>query len=174
MAVLVKDAARDAAEAALASYWRARPAPIDPVAIAEEMGIKVVRAPLDDGVSGMIVKRPGTDAVIYVERSDSDARQVFTVAHELGHFVERTQLGNEPMDEFAFVETRTPKHDVHEYFANEFAGNLLMPATALTALAENFPLDRKARFIDLAFEVASTYNVSTTAARERLNKLGLL
>src|SRR5690242_8059995 len=79
------------------------PLPVDPFAIAQALGIKAFSAPLDQGVSGMLVKRAGEDAEIYVHAADSPNRQRFTCAHELGHYVRRVAAED---TEWEYVEHR--------------------------------------------------------------------
>src|SRR3954468_23803397 len=63
--------------------------PVDPFRIARRLGIQVFAASLEDDVSGMLVKKPGHDAEIYVNGDDSENRQRFSCAHELGHYILR-------------------------------------------------------------------------------------
>ncbi|MCK7676200.1 ImmA/IrrE family metallo-endopeptidase [Corynebacterium pygosceleis] len=96
--------------------------------IAEVLGSRVVVLPLRDGVSGMIDKAPDDEqAVIYINSEDGAARQRFTLAHEIGHLVERQRVSG--YDSYTFKDFRRPngKYRLHEFFADEFAGELLMP-----------------------------------------------
>lgn len=163
--MLIKEVAADAAESVLATHSSGA-FPVDPATIAERLGVIVRRASLPDGTSGMIMKRPNEDAQILVERSDNEMRQRFTIAHELGHFVERTSVQDTPDDEFGFVDRRHSRtHDVHEFFANEFAGNLLMPAGELT---------RKFAETSDTIRLAAYFGVSIPALKTRLLKLHLI
>ncbi len=75
----------------------------------------------------MLVKRRGEDPEIYVHASDSLNRQRFTCAHELGHYVKRSAMGDE---EWEYVEHRallaSQGTDPEEVYANKFAAGLLM------------------------------------------------
>ncbi|MCX8559828.1 ImmA/IrrE family metallo-endopeptidase [Mycolicibacterium mucogenicum] len=122
---LVVDAARDAAITVKNDYGVPGRFPVDVESIAMAMGIRVEYTYLRDGVSGMIEARPGVVPVIYVDKTEAPARQRFTIAHELGHYVERSNQG---VLDFAFIDERGTKYDLHEFYADEFAGNLLMPA----------------------------------------------
>lgn len=103
------------------------PLPVDPFSIAQRLGIKAFSAGLDQGVSGVLVKRRGEDPEIYVHASDSLNRQRFTCAHELGHYVKRSAMGDE---EWEYVEHRallaSQGTDPEEVYANKFAAGLLM------------------------------------------------
>ncbi|MBT0974157.1 ImmA/IrrE family metallo-endopeptidase, partial [Salmonella enterica subsp. enterica serovar 1,4,[5],12:i:-] len=84
---------------------------------------------LDDDVSGALLKEPEQDPVIILNRNDSNVRKRFTCAHELGHYVKRTENG-QPL-EYEFVDYRgklaSQGVDSEEIFANNFAACLLMP-----------------------------------------------
>jgi len=64
---------------------------IDPVEEANKYDIKVYadveNAHLNDGESGMIERDSDGNVTIWVADNDSLERQRFTVAHELGHFI---------------------------------------------------------------------------------------
>lgn len=140
------------------------PLPVDPFRIARRLGIKAFSAALDDRVSGMLVKRPGEDPEIYVHASDSSNRQRFTCAHELGHYVKRSTLGD---GEWEYVEHRdllsSQGSNSDEIFANKFAAALLMPEEAIREMHKN--LGPAA----LAYE----FGVSADAMNYRLANLGL-
>lgn len=114
------------AERVLSTCWPARVIPVDPVAIARQLGVDVRQATLPDNVSAAIVKKPGADAVILLAQSDSNKRKRFSCAHELGHYVRRAGE-----DSIEFVDLRGPVAseglDAEEIFANRFAACLLMP-----------------------------------------------
>lgn len=156
---LIVDVARKAAEDVLADYWHPDKFPVDVEAIAEKMGLTIDRTFLRDGVSGMIRVRPNEDPVIYVNAEENPLRQRFTIAHELGHYVERSNQGQ---NNFAFIDERGTRYDLHEFYADEFAGNLLMPA------------DEVARLRDLEYtnvQMAAHFGVSAPALNKRLERL---
>ena len=111
--------------------------PVDPIVIANKLGIKVFKAGLADGVSGLLVKRVGRDPEIYVNVKDSDNRQRFTVAHELGHYVKRSSSGDETWE---YVDPRgslaSKGSDPDEIYANQFAASLLMPRSMVEQLRQ--------------------------------------
>lgn len=162
---LVSDAAREAAESVMESYWKPGLFPVDPDTIARRMGISVTKASLPEDTSGFIRKVSGQDAQIFLEAADSSQRQRFTCAHELGHYVERTQVQEKPDDDFGFVDKRTPATDIHEYFANEFAGNLLAPRSEV---------DRLTKQGWDAIRLAAHFGLSLAAMKTRMLKYGLL
>lgn len=123
--------------AAWAPHYPDLPMPVDPVYIAQGLGLQVFTALLDEGVSGMLVKRPGVDPAIYLNRLDSENRRRFTCAHELGHYVKRATTDD---DTWEYVDQRglgaSSGKDVDEVYANGFAANLLMPREAVVRLVE--------------------------------------
>jgi hypothetical protein len=140
------------------------PLPVDPFQLASRLGLKAYAAGLSEGVSGMLVKRPGEDAEIYVHASDSSNRQRFTCAHELGHYVKRSATGD---SEWEYVEHRdlltSQGRDPEEIFANQFAASLLMPRETVEEL------HAKLGPTALAYE----FGVSSDAMHYRLTNLGL-
>ena len=95
--VLVKtmDARRAAEEATsvLRNIWEPlvgkRQYPVDPLQIASSLGIDVFQGKLPREMSGALLKEPGRDPVIVLNRDDSNNRQRFSAAHELGHYILR-------------------------------------------------------------------------------------
>lgn len=136
--------------------------PVDPVRIANELGIDVFEAALDPNTSGAIIKRPGEDPQIVLNRNDHANRQRFTCAHEIGHFVQRS---DEP-DDYEFVDLRGPLAsagtDSVERYANAFAAALLMPAEEVKTRAK-----RADSIVELAYE----FRVSQDAMTNRLANL---
>lgn len=158
--MLVKDAARLKASAVLEEH-HANEDRLDIVALAEAHGAKVVFGPLKDGISGAIIAKRGHAPTIYVEESHSPGRQRFTIAHELGHLMERRENND---DEYSFVERRGAKYDLHEFYADEFAGNVLMPENAFRRVYLKKGDELKA---------AAHFSVSPPAALKRAERLGL-
>jgi len=147
-------------------------APVDPVAVANELGLKVYNATFaDEGIHGLIAKRPSNTS-IYVNVNDRPVRKRFTVAHELGHFVLHLAAGEgefiDTQDNFRTVQDPDmPWDDARraEWEANVFASALLMPREAvLRAWAEISDPEGMAAF----------FQVSQQAMTFRLDSLGLL
>lgn len=135
-------------------------------AIAEEQGIEVLEADLHD-ISGAL-RREDSKWRIYVNREDSPARQIFTIAHELGHYFLHGRLREEFVDgEFVMNRDENTKFDEEELEANEFAGNLMMPAGRIErTLKGRAPTEKQ------VLELADTFRVSPLAMAIRLRTLG--
>ncbi|MFE9232068.1 ImmA/IrrE family metallo-endopeptidase [Cellulosimicrobium funkei] len=158
--MLVKDAARQDATKVLDRYWDGR-FPVDPFRLAKGMGIDVRVTSLRPDLSGAIVAENGR-VTILVDETDNYGRQAFTCAHELGHFHERKRKGDE---DFSFEEYRIPgKYDLHEFYADEFAANLLMPEREFR---------REIRRHGSDYLAAATFGVSPAAVRKRRERLKL-
>lgn len=155
--------AKSEAERVLSEYWVFDRLPIDPVRIAQRMGVDVREANMPPQVSGSLVKKTDSDPVILVQRSDSENRKRFTCAHEIGHYIRRA--GD---SEIKYVDLREAMYqkgsDPEEVFANAFAASLLMPEGIVRRFhGEGIPL----------WQMAARFKVSAEAMRWRLVNLGL-
>lgn len=139
--------------------------PVDPFYIARRLGLQVYVAALDPDVAGMLVKKPGHDAVIYVNSHDSENRQRFSCAHELGHYILRASGKSD--DAFGFIDRRgdlsTMGTNPAEIYANQFAAELLMPRENVRRLALTMS----------DASLAVKFNVSVGAMKYRLENLGI-
>ena len=67
--------------------------PLDIVALLESLGIDVRYEPLENGISGMLIKNETTNKwIIYVNSLHHPHRQRFTLAHELAHYCRHTPI----------------------------------------------------------------------------------
>ena len=153
----------------LNAYWDGCGFPVDPVRLAQKMGIKVVEMSMPSNVSGAIFKAKGRDAVIAVEQSDSTNRKRFSCAHEIGHYVSRESCAaGEGVGEYEYVDFRgalaSKGTDTEEKFANSFAAALLMPKDEVTRLTREGASN---------FEMAKHFGVSQEALGYRLQSLGI-
>jgi Zn-dependent peptidase ImmA (M78 family) len=141
--------------------------PIPVEEIAYRFQIKISRAPNKD-FSGMLIRKNG-HALIGVSSSESNVRQRFTIAHELGHY-----FLHENKD--AFIDYRDNKKEImrtpREKQANMFAAALLMPRLIL--LRDFKALARKGFSEEELETLASQYEVSEDAMRFRLMNLHLM
>ena len=158
----IRAKAAEQAEEVLDAYWRPRLVPVDPIVLARALGISVFKAELGDDVFGMITGSDG-GADIYLDRDQPQNRLRFTCAHEIGHFIDRADLIGSGQ---AFVDRRsdTDRGNAAEVYANEFAGNLLMPERELRAAVRRF---------NTPYEIAQYFNVSIAALQYRRKLLNL-
>lgn len=161
--------ARQEAERLLGIWWDHAGVdvlPVDPVPVANELGIQVRQADLEKDVSGAIFRDSGDDPYILLNGNDHPNRKRFTCAHEIGHWVERTL--SDPTAAIEFVDFRNTLSatgtDAREVFANRFAAELLMPERLIRKWLDNG---------ERVLELARRFGVSPEAMGHRLNSLGL-
>jgi Zn-dependent peptidase ImmA (M78 family) len=132
--------------------------PVNPVKIARELGIRVLFGNLDakyNHISGFYDAEENT---IFVNKSEYAPRQIFTVAHELGH----TRLHQDWVKSADYkvlyrdqlLEAKDPK----EQEANCFAAHLLVP---------KYMLDKYYGIASVS-ELASLFAVSTQVIQNRI------
>lgn len=119
---------------------------------------------------------------IIVNINDSDKRQRFTMAHELGHIIlhwnwlnmKNQQLSKDNIEIlFRSNHFYNPEEQLKELQANEFAAELLIPMNTLkTSISTDYQLLLTDMFIrdQIKFRIASAYNVSESFAGIQLNK----
>lgn len=140
-------------------------APIKLSTVARALGLTVKASTLPAGISGEI--RPDADRVghylIRVNRHDSDRRQRFTVAHEIGHFLlHREQIGDGIKDDILY---RSSLSDRREAEANRIAADILMPDSLIAPALE---AARVLGVDDVVAHLADQFDVSEAAMKIRL------
>lgn len=159
---------------ALLERLRIRNAPIDVWRVARSLGVRVERADLGEDCSGVLLRNAGA-AVIGVNYSHHPNRQRFTIAHELGHFVQHK--GGRYIDRGITLRFRNHESGTgtqkEEREANQFAAALLMPAAWVHRELAKHPVDDPGDDRALA-ELCRKFGVSSQAMMFRLNNLALL
>ena len=140
----------------------------------ERLGYKLLRYPLgEDADLGFAVKRDD-DIVIFTNSCCRLSREIFTLAHEIGHVILHLEDDNSFIDDNVTINGRST--DEKEKEANYFAACLLIPA------------DDVGRFIDLeipnfnekglsAMDIArimSEFSVSFDMVLNRLESLAII
>ncbi len=113
-----------------------------------------------DSAGGSIAVRAKNDFTIYLSKATSHKRDVFTIAHELGHYFLHSKLGEVPISA-----SRSEVIDETEQEANSFAAAFLMPE----AMVQKFFNEKGGNLSALA----DTFNVSLSAMNWRCVNLGL-
>ncbi|MBL0208780.1 MAG: ImmA/IrrE family metallo-endopeptidase [Propionivibrio sp.] len=142
------------AEALLWEYGIDRPEQIDLEAIAADLGAIVRYAPLE-GSEARIVGN-GDRAIITVA-SGGRPRQRFSVAHEIGHWVERHGRGGF----LCGKEDIAPQNDQTksvEALANAFASQLVLPSYLFDPIIAGQPVT-----LDIADKIGKQFQASLTA-----------
>src|SRR5262245_61213340 len=103
--------------------------PIDVARLCDDMGIDLVLEDLEEEISGVLVTQR-RKPVIAVNRHHAKARQRFTIAHEIGHFILHSNRKDQVFIDRAAIQFRNHVSssglDPNEVAANNFAAALLM------------------------------------------------
>ncbi len=142
--------------------------PVNPVAMAHELGVTVKVATFaDPRIVGALLPQEG-EWTVFIRSSDNPRRQRFTVAHELGHYVLHRDGHPEGMfdDDLNFLRTdgNIAGDKEQEKEANLFAAELLMPENAVRTAYESVK--------DIS-ALARLFAVSQEAMGYRVLNLGL-
>lgn len=137
---------------------------IEPVGIAERVGVQVGEPQLDQDIFGALFMESGAVPRIVLNARQGFLRGRFTCALELGHYVHVSAKANEykRVDLRDRTVERGGKSD--DVYAFEFAASLLMPRTDVELLAE-------LKVDDL--EMALRFFVPREIMQARLRALGL-
>lgn len=118
-----------------------RGAPVDVEGLASDLGLRVNFSFLDPTVSGELRRVSEDRYEINVNARDPETRQRFTIAHELGHFINhRDLIGDGIDDDRAYRSTSAGRYHntrigpKQETEANRFAASLLMPNNIISDL----------------------------------------
>jgi hypothetical protein len=154
----------DAGEAAMVQRYL-NTFPVKVGELAEELGLKVVRAPLQPKISGLI--QPSPDArsgfQIKVNKYEVPERQRFTVAHEIAHFLlHRGDIGAGVVDSIMYRSSLTSRKETE---ANRLAAEIIMPANEV---ARELRRLGGVRTDSVAEELAAIFRVSVPAMKVRL------
>ena len=138
----------------------------------ESMGYKLLRYPLGEKADLGFVMKKDSDIVIFTNSCSRLSREIFTLAHEIGHVLLHLNETSTFIDDSITINGRST--DEKEQEANYFAACLLMPS------------DVTRRFIDYEIQnagenglsaldiarIMSEFNVSFDMALNRLESLG--
>jgi len=147
-----------AARQFLSEYWDGT-LPVNPFLLARRAGLVVATADVNAGYSGRYMRAHRT---IEINANESEVRQRFTCAHEIGHHV----LNHEHAHRDSLEAFSSRNFDPKERAANQFAAELLMPTDPLTRLV------RSGQIVSVD-ELARMFKVSQVAMTYRMNNLGI-
>ncbi len=146
--------------------------------ICHKHNINLVYQELKDGLSGMILFKNNLPHII-CNSLDSEKRQRFTIAHELGHFF--MHMDKLKSNNSIFIETNkvlyrdenSSKESIQqEIEANNFAAALIMPKDFILDEIKNL---KRSYLVDDDIEnLAETFKVSIQAMSIRLSNLGYI
>lgn len=162
MAELVFERAREEAKTIRAAYHVPTGGTSGLENIAAQLGAEVIFAPLEQDEAGFIVKKKGESlASIVINSNDIVERQRFTLAHEMGHLVACKVVAGATRYSCMDYHSRRNGYNLHEFFADEFAGELLMPAVPLLTRLSN----------SSRYETAVRFGVTLSALDRRMTRL---
>lgn len=152
--------------------------PFNPFDIARKLNLNV-KTTLDYdklGTEGQISVNENNEPEIWINPIKSEARQRFTLAHEIGHLANDVlpQLENPIIDKYETL-YRGNTYDIRETNANTFAAQLLMPLKPLENFIEQWRRDNDGLTAEEAIMlIAAKFEVSRQAVFHRLRNLGLI
>lgn len=130
------------------------------VKMANMLGARVWVRPLEPDVSGFVLKEKDTAPEVFINSLETSQRQRFTLAHEIGHVIERDLIAGD--NDYSFIDYRkSDDYNLHEFYADEFAGALLMPADELLRIVK----------AQGEYAAAEHFGVSVPAVRKRCDRL---
>ena len=145
--------------------------PVDPVALANKLGITVHNTIFSDESLSVVMTRHSHTSAIFVAHHDTATRKKHSIAHMLGHYLLHMQESATTVDHYqdlldcpTSLQEPVPENKLHEFQANVFAAALLMPE-------ENFR--REWAKTPHTKTMAATFNVPNNLATSRARRLNL-
>lgn len=140
----------------------------------ERLGYKLFRYPLGENADlGFTVKKDD-DTIIFTNSCSRLSREIFTLAHEIGHVALHLVENNSFIDNKITIAEKNI--DEKEQEANYFAACLLMPEDVVRKFIDleiqNFE-EKSLSAMDIA-RIMSEFNVSFDMALNRLESLGII
>ena len=154
--------------AEIAKYLRlgSRPASSLLNVLENDLRIKILHLPLDNGISGASVVDDRLGAGMLINANDVPWRRNFDLAHELFHIVTWSVFSREEIGDGT---TKTKP----EQFADAFASSLLLPGEQLLEALDEVTINNTIRLVDI-IDLAKDFQVSTDAIFWRLVNLKVL
>jgi hypothetical protein len=139
--------------------------PIPIAAIGNDLGLEIKLVALEPNISGEIRPSPTAPSgfKIRINRHDKKARQRFTAAHEVAHFLlHADRIGNGIADNVLY---RSTLSNEIEWEANRLAADILMPRELIRAELEKLG---GIPTLDVAEQMAEIFEVSLPAMKIRI------
>lgn len=139
----------------------------------ERFGYKLLRYPLgEDGNLGFVVTRDN-DTIIFTNSSARLSREIFTLAHEIGHIILHFSEEKSFIDNSNTISVRSV--DEKEQEANYFAACFLMPEDEVRKFIdlELTDFQHSLTAMDIA-RIMSEFNVSFEMVLNRLESIGVI
>jgi Zn-dependent peptidase ImmA (M78 family) len=126
-----------------------------------KVNAKVVMDELDKGESGYTITKPSGKHIITVNSLEPEARQRFTICHEVAHIALNLSSSHDEVPSWSYA-----KRNPNEVACDTFAAELLMP---YQQWLDTVPTGEPS--IDLIEYMASAFRISFPAAASRLASL---
>lgn len=137
----------------------------------ERLGYKLLRYPLGENADLGFAMKKDSDTVIFTNTCSRLSREMFTLAHEIGHVILHMENADSFIDNTVTIYGKNT--DEKEQEANYFAACLLMPADVVEKFLDLELEDFKKNGLsamDIA-RIMSEFNVSFDMALNRLESL---
>ncbi|MEI0748604.1 ImmA/IrrE family metallo-endopeptidase [Brachyspira pulli] len=137
----------------------------------ESLGGKLEKSDL---IEDAHIEKYNNNFIIRVNKNNSDLRNNFSIAHEIGHLI--LHMGYNPKEKKFEKDFEDNKiyyrygNSREEYEANEFAGAFLMPESKFIEIVNNSTNNEKSCIIN---KVSRYFNVSNQAVISRGKFLGI-
>ena len=145
--------------------------PVDPVVLANTLGIKVNNAKFSEPTLAAMLAKRGSNVWILLDESGSPSRKRFSIAHELGHHFLHLDSDGEIVDRNAdlfriseYSSSELTPERRREIEANQFAAALLMPESLVRQTWPDY---------SSVSEMAKLFQVSEESMGYRVASLGL-
>ncbi len=125
--------------------------------------------PLSGNFSGMAIKS-GENRFIMVNSNHSIGKQHFTLAHELYHLFKQADFTSR----FCSTGRFDRKGDIHEFHADLFAADLLLPEEGIVKLIPDAEMFKDKIQLATIINIEQYFYTSRSALLYRLKTLGLL
>jgi Zn-dependent peptidase ImmA (M78 family) len=158
-----KEAEKDASRLVKFDFARTGFA-IEPVGIAQQLGVEVRESKLDEDILGALFLKPGADPRMTLNRRHSFLRRRFTCALELGHYVRMSAEAIEYKRADLTDGSEQIGGESDDLYAQEFARALLMPPEDVKVLADLWMDD---------LEMALRFRIPREEMQARLREIGL-
>ena len=134
--------------------------PVDPWKVAEKMGIPVIERKSENRFDGFLLNVDGEMAIVINSSIKHAPRKNFTIAHEIGH----AEIPHHKSQEFKCLSSSIGimKGKELETEANDFAAELLMPASFIKEEIDNHPIG-----LEVIKSIAEKYKTSLTSSEVR-------
>jgi len=129
------------------------------------LNIDYLAETLPTSISGLLIKNDDEKFIMKTNARESEQRQRFTIAHELGHYYYNTPW---PTTNDVQIEYRDGSDDPEEKKIDEFAATILMPKQKLIRY-----INENDNSINVP-AMAKAFNVSPDSLYVRLDRLGII